>query len=461
MLPLTRTTAEDLPPLHILQFGGGNFIRGYFDWMVDLLNERTDFYGSVLVAKPTPEGFYSDLILQQGLFHVILDGVRGGEPVHETRLVKSVTDVVHPHQDYTDFINYVVEDIDFIVSNTTEAGIRFRPEPWVEGRCAAEFPGKLTQWLYYRWQELGPGCHIIPLELIEGNGDELRRCVLAYAEHWDLGENFQNWIRENNRFYNTLVDRIVSGYPSNAETLWEETGRQDNLVVAGEYYHSLVIEAPPTGIPGLPLHEAGLNVTYTDDLTPYRERKVRLLNGAHTAIVPTGYLAGLETVGEVMEDSAMAAYLEWVLYEEIIASLNQSEDELRDYAVDVLDRFRNPTLHHKLLDISLNSTSKFRTRLLPSLLAYHRRFNKLPTGIVRALAALLVFYRGRRGKAEIPLRDEADRLAFFKEAWAGDPASREVVRRVLGQEDWWGQDLNRIPGLTDAVTEQVDLSRDR
>ena len=148
--------------------------------------------------------------------------------------------------------------------------------------------------------------------------EELRRCVLAYAEHWDLGENFQDWIRENNRFYNTLVDRIVSGYPSNAETLWEETGRQDNLVVAGEYYHSLVIEAPPTGIPGLPLHEAGINVTYTDDLTPYRERKVRLLNGAHTAIVPTGYLAGLDTVGEVMQDSAMAGYLEWVLYEEII-----------------------------------------------------------------------------------------------------------------------------------------------
>ncbi len=459
MLSLTRTTAEDLPPLRILQFGGGNFIRGYFDWMVDLLNERTDFYGSVLVAKPTAEGFYSDLILQQGLFHVVLDGVRGGEPVHETRLVKSVTDVVHPHQDYTDFINYVVEDIDFIVSNTTEAGIRFRPEPWVEGRCAEEFPGKLTQWLYYRWQEIQPGCHIIPLELIENNGDELRRCVLAYAKHWDLGDNFQDWIRENNRFYNTLVDRIVSGFPVNAEALWEQTGRRDKLVVAGEYYHSLVIEAPPTGIPGLPLHEAGINVIYTDDLTPYRERKVRLLNGAHTAIVPTGYLAGLETVGEVMQDSAMTAYLEWVLYEEIIPSLDQSEEELRAYAADVLDRFRNPTLYHKLLDISLNSTTKFRTRLLPSLLAYQRQFDKLPTGIVRALAALLVFYRGRRGEAKILLRDETDRLAFFREVWAGDPSSGEVVRQVLGREDWWGRELTAIPGLTTAVTEQVDQTR--
>ena len=458
MRPLNRST-DDVLPLRILQFGGGNFLRGYFDWMVELLNERTDFYGSVLVVKPTEGGHYRDLVQQQGLFHVVLDGVQRGEPVHETRLVSSITEVVHPYEDYADFINYVVEDIDFIVSNTTEAGIRFVAEPWPEGRCAQEFPGKLTQWLYYRWRKIGPGCHIIPLELIEQNGEALRRCVLAYAKYWDLGENFQDWIRENNRFYNTLVDRIVSGFPSDAEKLWQQTGQQDNLVVAGEYYHSLVIEAPPTGIPGLPLHEAGLNVTYTDDLTPYRERKVRLLNGAHTAIVPTGYLAGLNTVGEVMHDKAMRAYLEWVLYEEFIPSLEQPEEELREFAADVLDRFRNPSLHHKLLDISLNSTDKFRTRLLPSLLAYQKRFGKLPVGIVRALAALLVFYRGRRGEEEIPLRDAADRLAFFRKVWADEPPSEQVVRRVLARAEWWGQDLNTVPGLAAAVTEQLEQTR--
>ncbi|CAH0999211.1 Altronate oxidoreductase [Neolewinella maritima] len=458
-MQVLRRPPGKTPPTNILQFGAGNFLRGYFDWMVELLNERTDFYGSVLVVKPTQGGRYDDLLAQDGLYHVLLDGIQQGERKQETRLISSITGVIHPYEEYAAFMDSAELDIDFIVSNTTEAGIRFVPEARPEGRCGQEFPAKLTQWLYARWQHDRPGCHVIPLELIEDNGDALRHCVLRYAHHWRLEAAFTDWIDTNNRFYNTLVDRIVSGYPERAGALWDRIGYTDRLLVAGEYYHSLVIQAPPTGVPGLPLHEAGLNVTYTDDLSPYRERKVRLLNGAHTAIVPTGYLAGLDTVGEVLADPELRAYLEWVLYEEIIPSLDQPVEELRDFAADVLDRFRNPSLHHRLLDIALNSTSKFRTRLLPSLLAYHRRFNKLPQGIVRALAALLVFYRGRRDAEAIPLRDAADRLGFFRQVWAGEPSSERVVRRVLAQTDWWGRDLNDIPGLTAAVTAQVDQSR--
>ena len=452
-----RATAD--PPLRILQFGGGNFLRGYFDWMVDRMNERTGFDGGVVVVKPTASGDYAELRAQEGLFHVLLEGVQGGQHVRETRLVSCVHRVVHPYNDYAGFLRTAEEEsIRYVVSNTTEAGIRFVAEDYPTGGCAAEFPGKLTQWLQRRWQEGLPGCHHLPLELIEENGQQLRQCVLRYARHWQLPEAFGKWVEQENMFYDTLVDRIVSGYPGNATERQQELGYRDQLLVAGEYYHSLVVQGPEEGIPGLPLAEAGINVTFTDDLRPYRERKVRLLNGAHTAIVPVGYLAGRETVGEVVDDAELLPYLQHLLYEEIIPTLDQPPGELTDFADSVLDRFRNPSIHHKLLDISLNSTTKFRTRLLPSLLAYHRKFGKLPAGIVRALAALMVFYRGKRGQEDIPLRDAADRLVFFRTVWDEMTTTRQVVERVLGREDWWGQDLNELPGLTAAVTTTIDQS---
>jgi tagaturonate reductase len=448
---------SDLPP-RILQFGGGNFLRAYFDWMVALLNERTDFHGGVVVVKPTERGDYAELREQQGRFHVRLEGIQHGEVVRDRRLVDVVSDVIHPYRDFAAFLATAGdENIQYIVSNTTEAGIRFVEEPFVEDRCPREFPAKLCRWLYVRWQTTRRECHILPLELIENNGLQLKDCILRAAAHWQLETAFSEWIEEKATFYNTLVDRIVSGYPEDAAI------PDDKLLVAGEIYHSLVVDAGETGIPGLPLHEARINVTYTPDLDAHRERKVRLLNGAHTAIVPTGYLAGLDTVGEVMADERMTEYLCTVLFDEIIPGLDQPEDELRAFANDVLDRFRNPSIHHKLLDISLNSTTKFRTRLLPSLLAYHRKFGRLPPGIVRALAALIVFYRGRRAVATlprrgwgregaIPLRDVPDRIAFFRQVWKEEQGEGEVVRRVLGRSDWWGRDLNELPDLTQAVS---------
>ena len=466
MQALTRGPAQVVKryPPRILQFGGGNFVRAYFDWMVEVMNETTGFEGSVIVVKPTAGGDYAQLREQEGLFYVQLDGVRGGQRVAERRLITCIERVIHPYRAFLEFLDTAgLPTVQYIVSNTTEAGIRFIPEPWLEHGCPQEFPAKLARWLYRRWHRLGPEsptCHVLPLELIEANGYQLQQCILRYAGHWQLPEDFQEWVRDDVRFYDTLVDRIVSGYPADAKRVWRETGLRDELLVAGEHYHSLVVQAPPAGVPGLPFVEAGLDSTYADDLRPYRERKVRLLNGAHTAIVPVGYLAGLDSVGAVMDDAEVSAYLEQVLYREIIPTLDQPQEELRAFAATVLDRFRNPSLHHKLLDISLNSTTKFRTRLLPSLLAYHRRFGALPTGIVRALGALIVFYRGRRGEEAIPLRDEADRIAFFARTWQEAGATREVARRVLGQEDWWGQDLNRIPELTEAVAAAIDQSRE-
>ncbi len=452
-------------PLRVLQFGGGNFLRAFADWMIDVLNEQTDFNGGVAIVKPTERGDYGDLRAQEGLFTVVLDGIRQGRRVYDRRVVTCVQRVIQPYTQRADFLATAeVPELRFVISNTTEAGIRFREEPLPERGMPTEFPAKLCLWLHHRFTHCtaggadgrGRGCIVLPLELIEDNGDALRECVLRYADHWKLSPEFQQWIAEENYFCSTLVDRIVSGYPADrAAEIAAETGHADPLLVAGEYYHSWVISAPDLVADELPFAATKLNVTFTKHLSAFREIKVRLLNGAHTSIVPTGYLAGLDTVGQVMDDARMSAYLEQVLYHEIIPSLDYPEAALNRFAAEVLDRFRNPSIHHRLLDISLNSTTKFRTRLLPSLLDYQRKTGKLPEGIVRALAALIRFYRGDRNGQSIPLRDAADRTNFFKQEWQqfgeGKQVLRALVAHVLSQVDWWGRDLNDVPELTNRV----------
>ncbi|MEL7161177.1 MAG: tagaturonate reductase [Bacteroidota bacterium] len=448
-------------PIKVLQFGGGNFLRAFVDWMIELLNEKTDFNGSVAIVKPTERGDYDALRRQNGRYHVILDGIQNGDLVWERRKIHCIRQVIHPYRERAAFLATAeLPELRFITSNTTEAGIKFTEEPMPEEGMPKEFPGKLCLWLHHRWQHFSGaperGCIVLPLELIEDNGDALKDCLVRYAKHWALADDFVAWLQTHNHFCSTLVDRIVSGYPTDrAEQLEEEIGTKDELMVAGEYYHSWVIKGPEFLPKELPLDRAGLNVTFTDDLDAYREIKVRILNGAHTSIVPTGYLAGLETVGDVMVDARLSAFLEQVLFEEIIPPLPYPVEELKAFANDVLNRFRNPSIHHKLLDISLNSTSKFRTRLLPSLLAYQEKFGKLPEGIVTALAALIRFYSGERNGEAIPLRDAADRIDFFREEWGKEQPKIELAREILGKEDWWGQDLNTVPGLTETVGEKL------
>jgi tagaturonate reductase len=458
-------------PLRILQFGGGNFLRAFVDWMIDVLNEQTDFNGAVAVVKPTSRGDYDELRAQEGLFTVALDGIRQGELMAERRVVTCVQQVIQPYLDRAAYLATAeLPELRFIISNTTEAGIQFREEPMPTEGMPTEFSAKLCLWLHHRFQHFGGdgrgrGCIVLPLELIENNGDELRDCILQYARHWCLSEAFQQWMVEENHFCNTLVDRIVSGYPADrAAAIAAETGHEDPLLVAGEYYHSWVISGPELVAQELPFGKTDLNVTFTNDLDAYREIKVRILNGAHTSIVPTGYLAGLEAVGDVMADEKMNTFLESVLNDEIIPSLNYPEAELKAFAADVLDRFRNPSIHHKLMDISLNSTSKFRTRLLPSLLAYQAKKGALPAGILRAFAALIRFYRGDRNGEPIALRDDADRIAFLKTEWAnvlsGQQPLHQLTSNVLGRADWWDIDLNTVPGLTYELTEALKKYQD-
>jgi len=285
-------------PLKVMQFGGGNFLRAFVDWMVHVLNQETNFNGGVVVVKPTERGDYQVLKSQDGLFTVVLDGIKNSKLVAEKILVDCVQNVVNPYSEWDAYIEMAKSpDIRFIVSNTTEAGIRFNAADAFEGNPPKEFPAKLTLWLYHRFQHFGnditKGCILLPCELVEDNGEALKAAVLQYTAHWNLDGDFVNWIYTANHFCSTLVDRIVSGYPlDRADKIHSELGYEDKLLVSGEYYHSWVIKGPELVRKELPFAKTDLNVEFVHDLVPYREMKVRILNGAHTSMVPVGYLAG-------------------------------------------------------------------------------------------------------------------------------------------------------------------------
>ena len=460
---LNRTTVKNLQtqPLKIIQFGGGNFLRAFVDWMVQVLNDQTDFNAGIAIIKPTEGGDYQKLKRQDGLFTVVLDGIKEGEFIAHKQLVSAVQEIINPYQEWQKYLELAEEaDLRFIVSNTTEAGIKFNPTDTVSDAPPKEFPAKLTLWLYRRYTHFKAdplkGCILLPCELIEGNGATLKNTILEYADHWSLKEGFKNWVITSNHFCNTLVDRIVSGYPSNrADKIKNEIRFDDELLVAGEYYHSWIIEAPELVEKELPFSKTDLNVLFVDDLAPYREMKVRILNGAHTAMVPVGYLSGLRLVAEIMDDVAVRGFIESLLLTETIKTLDFSETTKHKFVQDVLDRFRNPLLKHQLISISLNSSSKFATRLLPTLKDYLALEKKLPAHIVFAFSALILYYRGTWNGEKIDLKDDKNVLDFFHVQWNSVAENKislsEMVPAVLGNTELWREDLTLIHGLSEQV----------
>lgn len=460
--PLNRTTANKAagPPVTILQFGEGNFLRGFVDWMIDILNDQTSFQGAVNIVQPIPKGMIDVLNRQEGLYHVLLEGIKNGKPHTEMRLITSIAGGINPYDDYGQYLKLGENpELQFIFSNTTEAGIAFDESDTSADTLPDSFPGKLTALLHHRFTHFDGAPDkapiIIPCELIDRNGDKLQNFVLQYARLWDTSEAFQQWIQDHCAFCNTLVDRIVPGYPKErAPKLQEELGFKDNLIVAGEYFHLWVIEGPDNLGKKLPFKKAGLNVLLVDDLTPYRTRKVRILNGLHTSMVPVGYLNGNRTVKEAVEDEVVGQYLQKELFREIIPTLDLPDEELKSFAQDVLDRFRNPYIKHKLSDIALNSISKYKVRVLPSLLAYHEKNNQLPERLTFALAALICFYKGEFQGTKTPLNDSKEIIAFLKNAWTADTIE-ETVRQILSHTAFWDQNLDAIPGLTDKTSRYV------
>ncbi|MBI1226667.1 MAG: tagaturonate reductase [Bacteroidetes bacterium] len=467
MEKLNRTTANSPVPLpeRILQFGGGNFLRGFVDWMVDVYNEKTGSDLGILVVKPTERGDYEDWKAQDGLFHVLTKGIRNGDLVDEVHRVKCVSRIVHAYGQWEAFLKSAENPgLRYIISNTTETGIRFSPNDQKTATPPHEFPAKLTLWLHRRFEHFkggsDSGCVIIPTELLEQNGELLRQCILQYADAWQLEDSFKNWISEANIFCNTLVDRIIPGVGKSAmEAAWQQVGFQDEMITQGEPYHLWAIEAPLAVREELPLDKISLNIIYTDDLMPYRVSKVRILNGAHTVMVPVAYLYGLETVRETVEHEVMGQFVQASIFDEIMPTLDLPNMDVQQFANDVLDRFRNPFIKHQLISIALNAISKFKVRVLPSLLAFQREKGFLPRHIILSLAAYIRFYKGEYNGVEILLNDEPYVVEFFKNNWekydGSTAALADLVGNILRWEKAWGMDLSEVPGLHDLLVEYL------
>jgi tagaturonate reductase len=466
MTPLKRTAPFALP-VRILQFGQGNFMRGFFDWQIDLLNERTGLDAGVVIVRPRGGSSTPLLDVQDGLFTVLVRGLdENGQPVKAYRKVECVQREIDPNTMYGDYLALASNpDLRFVVSNTTEAGIATNDSDRFDDAPPSAFPAKLAQFLFARYQAFDgardKGLVLLPCELIDQNGPALKAAVLHFARLWNLEAGFAQWVEQACAFCSTLVDRIVTGYPSGDEAdIQADLGYADPFLVAAEYYYLFVIQGPAWVGEELKLAGAGLNVKLVDDITPYKKRKVGILNGGHTTLVPVALLAGLEAVRESVEDPQVGAFLRAAIDEEIIPALDMDRAELEAFAADVLLRFRNPAIHHRLASIALNSWSKFAARVLPQLLRYADiNAGRLPRRLVTALAATMVLYRGD----VIQLSDDPATLAWFGQAWkkvdAGEWSLAQLAAGWLAETRLWGRDLNAVPGLSDAVTAALEQIR--
>ena len=463
--------AVDALPERVIQFGEGNFLRAFADWMLQQMNKQGLFNGRAVLVQPIAEGLSRQINEQDGLYTLFLRGLKQGQPYEEQEIISSVSRCLNPYGQWQECLQCAENpEIEFVISNTTEAGITYEPADKLENEPPSSFPGKLTAYLYHRFVhfsgEAAKGMVILPCELIDRNGDNLKKIVLRLAEDWQLPAAFAQWIEQHNYFLNTLVDRVVTGYPRDEiQELEAKLGYQDAILDTGELFHLWVIEGPEQLAERLPLTQAGLQVIWTADMTPYRTRKVRILNGAHTASVPAAFLYGLDTVGEMMEHEIMGKYVQQIVFDEIIPSIKLDKAMLTDFAASVMDRFRNPFIKHYLLSILLNSSSKFKARVLPSILDYQEQYGKLPDKLTFSLAALLAVYKdGKvagsgmnacREQGEFVMKDDMAVLEFLAAAWRGfdgSPAAAQLVARtVLGNAAIWGQDLNQFAGLTDKV----------
>ena len=414
----------------VIQFGEGGFLRGFADWMLQIVNEKTDFGGKVVVVQPIDKGMCDMLSAQNCEYTHICRGIEG----IETKKIDVISRCVKPFDDFDEYLKLAEKpDFRFVISNTTEAGICFDENDKITDKPAKTFPAKLTQFLKKRFDLSLSGFVFLPCELIDKNGENLKKCVLKYADLWDLGTGFKNWIENDNIFCNTLVDRINTGYPKD-----EDTGIDDKMLNTSEYFHLWVIEGYNDLFSEIPFDKCGLNVILTDNLEMYRTRKVRILNGAHTSLVPYALLNGFDTVKSCMDDEKMLAYIKGCVYDEIIPTLDLPKEELIEYADNVLKRFANPYIKHYLSSIALNSVSKFKVRVLPSITEYIKRYNTMPKNLIFSFTKLIEFYRTDM------TNDDKDVTAFMKKA---------TVKEILANEKLWDNDLTY---LADEVEKYVN-----
>ena len=474
LLSKSKTGKKDRP-VKVLQFGEGNFLRGFVDYMIDIANEKGEFDGDIVLVKPIEFGSLERFHAQECQYTVSLRGIVDGEPTVQNRIITSVADVVAAHEEYEKYSAFAkLDSLRYIVSNTTEAGIVYDANDKLEMNPPVSFPGKLAKFLYERYTHfngaMDKGLVMLPVELIDDNGIHLKECVLKQADNWGLEDGFKNWVNEACIFCSTLVDRIITGYPREEDAkLWEEWGYKDELIVTGEPFALWVIESEKEIKGELPLDKAGLPVIFTDNQKPYKQRKVRILNGAHTSFVLASYLAGNDIVLESMKDETVYNFMYKTIFDEVIPTLTLPKQELVDFAEAVIVRFNNPYVKHALLSISLNSVSKWRARCMPSFLGYIDLKGELPKHLTFSLAALMAFYKGTeiRDKAlighrdgqEYNIMDDKAVLEFF--AANSQKPSREFAQAFLSNEEFFGQDLTKADGLVDAIAAYLDEIADK
>ena len=453
-------------PIKVVQFGEGNFLRAFADYMIDILNEETDFNGNIVLLKSIQYGSIDAFKDQDNLYTVYLRGLEGGRETIKKRVITSVEKTIECYNDYDEYIELAkLDTLRFVISNTTEAGIVLDLNDMPEMTPPDSYPAKLTKFLYERYTyfngDKDKGLIILPVELIDDNGKELKRCVKALTESWDLGVGFSEWLDSACVFTSTLVDRIVTGYPRDEdEKIFNEFGYEDRLLVTGEPFALWVIESERDISDELPFEKAGLPVIFTDNHKPYKQRKVRILNGAHTSFVLASYLAGNDYVGQSMNDELIFSFMKATIFDEVIPTLELPENDLVEFAEAVIDRFRNPFIKHSLLAISLNSVSKWKARCMPSFIEYINRKSSLPLRLTFSLAALIAFYSGneiregvlignRDGK-EYKIMDDLSVLEFFAENSSG--SAEQLAESVLSNESFWGQNLTLYKGAVESVS---------
>jgi tagaturonate reductase len=470
-----NATQTKVYPTRILQFGEGNFLRAFADWIVNKMNKEIGFNTGVDVIQPLEQGMVDKLNSQDGLYHVYLKGIKNGKPIKEYTLVDCINRGINPYSEFEKYQqSYLNPDLRFVISNTTEAGIAMDQTDTLDMKPQKSFPGKVTALLYNRFKKFDgtadKGLIFFTCELIEKNGDTLKKYVLQHAQNWKLGNDFVDWVNQSCAFCSTLVDRIVPGFPKDEiKDIQKELGFEDNLVVVGEYFHFWVIEAPEWVQKEFPAAKAGLDVKFVKDMTRFREQKVLVLNGCHTGSYAVSYLSGLETVREAFENLEVGQFMKDLVYDEVLPILDGSEKELHSFADKILERFRNPYIRHLWQSIALNAMSKWETRNLPTLLSYYESHKMLPQKIVFSLAAMIAYFKGEANGVSYPVHDDQWIIDFYKKAWAecdGRPISiQKLVEKVLSLEKVWKRNLNEVPNLTISITcylfliEQVGMKK--
>ena len=449
-------------PEKVMQFGEGNFLRAFVDDFIDIANEKAGFNGKVVLVQPIAQGLTDLINRQEGLYTLYLRGSERGAKVDDRRVISAVSRCINPYENWDKVLELArSSELEIIVSNTTEAGIVHDTESAFDQTPPISFPAKLTRVLYERYTAGQKGIVMLSCELIDNNGRELLKCVNRYIDDWGLDDGFRRWVNEENIFCSTLVDRIVPGRirdPREAEALAEANGYEDPLTDVGEVFGIWVIEGPEGLEDRLPFMKAGVPVIVVPDVTPYKKRKVRILNGAHTGFVLGAYLAGYDIVRDCMHDDTVLGYMNRMLYDEVIPTLPLDKKDLEEFARAVQDRFNNPFVNHELMSISLNSTSKWRARNMPTFLDYVKEKKQLPICLTTSFAAYVAFYsneiqeltdRGlvcRRPKGnEYTVSDDRWVLEFY---WVHrNDSPEDLVHSVMTNTEMWGQDLTETAGF--------------